>query len=189
MTQLTPSQFDSKALEAIRLSVDVIAAEAARAYNYLDARVLDIGPQGKDYASKLFTRAKYDTFDISDEHKPTHVGDLCDNKSENGVSILCAKYDAILCFEVLEHVNQPFLAVNNLKYMLKPGGMLYLTTPFNFRIHNPLPDNWRFTEHGLRQLFSDGWHILDIQTVESIYVEAPSRPLMPVHYRLWAKKI
>ena len=57
-----------------------------------------------------------------------------------------------------------------------------LTTPFNFRIHGPLPDCWRFTEHGLRALLTD----FEIVTLDA--VETPGRPLMPVHYRTVARR-
>ena len=57
-----------------------------------------------------------------------------------------------------------------------------LTTPFNFRIHGPLPDCWRFTEHGLRALLTD----FEIVTLDA--VETPDRPLMPVHYRTVARR-
>jgi hypothetical protein len=63
-----------------------------------------------------------------------------------------------------------------------PGWLAYITTPFNFRIHGPLPDNWRFTEHGLRQLFSS----MEIISLEGVTTQ--DRDLMPIHYRLIARK-
>ena len=62
------------------------------------------------------------------------------------------------------------------------GGLAFVTTPFNFRIHGPLPDCWRFTEHGLRALFRE----FDI--VELTEEPTPDRPLMPIHYRLVARR-
>jgi 2-polyprenyl-3-methyl-5-hydroxy-6-metoxy-1,4-benzoquinol methylase len=61
------------------------------------------------------------------------------------------EYDFVLCFEVLEHVSHPWLAVKQLFEILKPGGTLLLTTPFNFRFHgnNVYRDFWRFTPEGL----------------------------------------
>ncbi len=66
--------------------------------------------------------------------------------------------------------------------MLKPGGLAFITTPFNLRIHGPLPDCWRFTEHGLRELFKD-FDILELSSLES-----EERFLMPIQYTLIAKK-
>jgi len=66
--------------------------------------------------------------------------------------------------------------------MLKKDGLIFLTVPYNFRIHGPLPDCWRFTEHGLRALFSQ------LEIVQLTDIPTPGRDLMPIHYRLIAAK-
>ena len=40
------------------------------------------------------------------------------------------KYDVILCLEVLEHVMNPLLFLKQLKRLLKEGGTIYLSTPY-----------------------------------------------------------
>jgi len=54
--------------------------------------------------------------------------------------------------------------------------------PFNFRIHGPLPDCWRFTEHGLRELLKK------FSTVKIDQIDTPNRDLMPIHYTVIAIK-
>jgi len=44
-------------------------------------------------------------------------------------------FDIILCSEVLEHVPDPCLALNELERLLKPNGTLILTAPFNANVH------------------------------------------------------
>lgn len=75
--------------------------------------------------------------------------------------------DAVICIEVLEHVANPFQAAAELYRVLKPGGVLMLTTPFllgyhgktrqpgqtDSHSHGAYPDFWRFTHEGLYQLF------------------------------------
>jgi len=39
------------------------------------------------------------------------------------------KFDLIICVEVIEHVKKPILMLKNLQKHLKPGGLLFLTTP------------------------------------------------------------
>lgn len=39
------------------------------------------------------------------------------------------KYDNILCFEVIEHLQNSLLFMRNIKKMLKAGGVIYLSTP------------------------------------------------------------
>jgi SAM-dependent methyltransferase len=77
--------------------------------------------------------------------------------------------DAIICLEVLEHVKNPFKAAEEIKRVLKPGGLLLLTTPFllgyhgkrkkygdnGTQSHAEYPDFWRFTHEGLEYLFKD----------------------------------
>lgn len=42
------------------------------------------------------------------------------------------KYDVILCFEVLEHLFNPLQFVEQLKCMLNKGGVIYLSTPYQY---------------------------------------------------------
>jgi len=46
-----------------------------------------------------------------------------------------ASFDAILCSEVLEHVPEPTKALDEFQRLLKPGGILILTAPFNSLVH------------------------------------------------------
>lgn len=65
--------------------------------------------------------------------------------------------EAIICSAVLEHVKNPFLAVDEMYRTLKPGGYCYVFVPFLFYYHVPktgeYKDYWRFTEDGARELF------------------------------------
>lgn len=41
-----------------------------------------------------------------------------------------ASFDAIMCIEVFEHLQDPVLAIKEFARLLKPGGLLVLTAPF-----------------------------------------------------------
>ena len=88
----------------------------------------------------------------------------------------------MVCTEVLEHTLNPFAAIKEIYRILKPSGVLLLTVPFNFRIHGPLPDCWRFTEHGLRELLEE-FEKLEIESIDT-----PGWDLMPIHYTITAIK-
>jgi len=62
-----------------------------------------------------------------------------------------AIFDAVVCLEVLEYVDSPALALNEMRRALKPGGLLLMSTPFFHRM-DAADDYWRFTEAGLRKL-------------------------------------
>jgi 2-polyprenyl-3-methyl-5-hydroxy-6-metoxy-1,4-benzoquinol methylase len=78
-------------------------------------------------------------------------------------------FDFVLCTDVLEHVSWPWVAARELAGVLKPGGTLLLTTPFNYRRHGnrEVIDYWRFTEAGLHQLLAEeaGFHQVQIEPV------------------------
>ena len=63
------------------------------------------------------------------------------------------KYDVVLCFEVIEHLQNPLLFMTNLKGMLKPGGVIYLSTPERIRILQNNP--YHFIEMNAKHL--DRW--------------------------------
>jgi SAM-dependent methyltransferase len=62
-------------------------------------------------------------------------------------------FSHIDCMSVLEHSRRPWLLAANLERLLLPGGTLFVSVPFVWRIHAYPDDYWRFTLHGVQQLF------------------------------------
>ena len=58
--------------------------------------------------------------------------------------------DVVFCEQVLEHTPNPWLAVRNIRALLRPGGHAVISVPFMVRVHNEPADYWRFTAAGLR---------------------------------------
>jgi SAM-dependent methyltransferase len=181
VTEKVIAQVDVEHLKIIRRNVDNFLCHSARKYCCERGRghLLDIAPQTYGGARPFFPETvKVETFDIDPSSGCTYIGDICSYNS----FLADDKFDFVVCTEVLEHTLQPFNAVNEIWRILSPGGMLFLSTPFNYRIHGPLPDCWRFTEHGLRTLL-ENFEILELQCVET-----PDRCLMPIHYTVVARK-
>ena len=175
----TPAAIDVDHLEAIRESVAEAQATAIAAHVEPGDVVLDVAPQVYAGVRPLLPDGvTLETLDLDPEAGATYTADLC----EHNPQIPGDRFAVVFCTEVLEHTLQPFDAVRELHRILAPGGHLVLTTPFNFRIHGPLPDCWRFTEHGLRALLGN------FEIAELTAVETPDRPLMPIHYRTVARK-
>jgi SAM-dependent methyltransferase len=172
------SSVDIENLEIIRRSVSDFILEAS-SNDKKGYKVLDIAPQDHNGAKEFFQQSDIATLDINPNSTATFIADICDDNSE---IIPSNHFDLIICTEVLEHTLNPFKAVDELYRILKPGGSCYITTPFDLRIHGPLPDCWRFTEHGLRELFKR------FETAEIRSIENENRFLMPIHYKTLAKK-
>lgn len=67
-------------------------------------------------------------------------------------------WDAVICTEVLEHVEDPVRAVRELHRVLAPGGLLLVTSPFLWPWHGKegyYRDYWRFTHEGWGLLLKD----------------------------------
>lgn len=57
-----------------------------------------------------------------------------------------------VCLDTLEHVERPWTAVEEMYRVLKPGGVLVMSSVFEFPIHGYPNDYWRFTPEGFRSL-------------------------------------
>jgi SAM-dependent methyltransferase len=173
------STMDQAHLEQIRANVRRLLVRAATYAGSAPARLLDIAPQVHEGARRYFPEhVTVDTLDIDPQSGATHIADLCKTNAFLGEGF----YDFVVCTEVLEHVENPFDAVAEMFRILKPGGIVFVSTPFNLRIHGPLPDCWRFTEHGLKVLF----RAFEILVLEAL--DTPERFLMPIHYITIARK-
>lgn len=60
--------------------------------------------------------------------------------------------DTILCFQVLEHIPNPIFLLGECYRVLKSGGVLFLTIPFQFRIHEAPHDYYRFTRYAIEYM-------------------------------------
>ncbi len=60
--------------------------------------------------------------------------------------------DVVVSIQVLEHLSNPQQAVKEMTRVLKPGGHLFMTTPFCQHEHQQPYDFYRYTQFGLQHL-------------------------------------
>lgn len=72
-------------------------------------------------------------------------------------------FDLVISQEVLEHVQNPSLAMTEIKRVLKIGGKCYIQLPFTIGYHPCPNDYWRFTKQGLISLIeSSGLEVIEV---------------------------
>jgi len=122
-----------------------------------EKEILDIGG-GKKFSKwlkkykNLFLNSNYKTLDVDESTNPDIVADIHNIPLEN------ESVDAIICASVLEHVENPFLAVKEMYRILKPGGKLFVYVPSIYPYHSKkghYPDYWRFFDDTLMMMFKD----------------------------------
>ena len=129
-----------------------LASEARRAHDELGAyRVLDVGCGAKPY-EPLFApyAAAYIGVDPVENSRAELRG------SVEAVPVEDGSFDVILCNQVLEHCNDPALAVRELRRVTAPRGRVLASTHGVMPYHPSPTDYWRWTHAGLEKLFVDG---------------------------------
>jgi len=117
--------------------------------------ILDIGKGMRGKYIKIKSK-NIETLDVNKfDDYPDIIFDLCDNLD----SSLEKKYNKIICLAILEHVYNPFKAVENLKNMLTEDGVIYGYVPFLYHYHAQenlkFQDYFRFSKDALIYLFRD----------------------------------
>lgn len=64
-------------------------------------------------------------------------------------------FDTVLLLEVLEHVSDPVKALCEIRRVLKSGGLLLLSMPFLYPLHDAPHDYQRYTAPGLAHALSE----------------------------------
>lgn len=116
-----------------------------------DTAVLDAGAGECSY-KRFFSHCRYTAVDLA-------VGD--NSWNYNNVDCIAPldllpfgddSYDAVLCTQVLEHLEKPLDCLSEVFRVLKPGGRLYLTAPMAHFEHQVPYDFFRYTSFGLHAL-------------------------------------
>ena len=97
-------------------------------------------------------------------------------------------FDAVLCTQVLEHINRPRDFIKELQRVLRIGGVLYLSAPQGFKEHQAPHDYFRYTSFGLKYLFKEaGLDVAYTEPMGGFFFFLADR-ISPVHRYLFNNK-
>lgn len=133
-----------------RKNLNKFLINSIKKYNSSDKTILNIGAGGKIDSILRKNTVKFQSIDIDPKRKPDYVLSIEDLNTIKENSI-----DIIFCIEVLEHVQNPFKAIEEIKRVLKKGGVIIASTPFLHPIHDEPYDFYRYTKYGIEHMFKD----------------------------------
>src|SRR5262249_7069521 len=70
-------------------------------------------------------------------------------------------FDTVICVQVLEHTPNPQAVLNEMARVVKKDGIVVVSVPFSFRLHEEPNDFFRYTSHGLRSMFDAAGLVAD----------------------------
>lgn len=118
-----------------------------------EGNVLDIGGDrffGKKVSSE---KLKYTAINNSYQDEGSYKYDAEIYGNAMDMPIDDNTFDHVWCFQVLEHVNEPQLLVNESYRVLKTGGKAIFSVPQNNILHEAPHNYFYFTAFGIRHLF------------------------------------
>lgn len=132
-------------------------------------RCLDIGnsQQKIDKRVKSFNVKKYVGLDLEKPHQGKQADIICDIQEHSDYYEIYNndkdKFDTVFCIEVSEYWYNPFGALDNIQFLMKPGGLLYISFHFCYPQHAPKgQDMLRYTPDGAERLLKEtGFEILE----------------------------
>lgn len=109
---------------------------------------------GMDHPGTLHNQANIDLFGTAYE-----------------IPVANASFDNAACTAVLEHLEEPQLAINETARVLKAGALAFYTVPLFWHLHEEPRDFYRYTKYGLQHLFEKaGFEIVEITALSGFWI-------------------
>lgn len=144
-------------------------------------KILEIGSRqvvpGGESKRNLFPDCEYVGFDYYRDANTDVVGDAHELAKFFG-----CEFDAVFSLAVFEHLAMPWVVAAEINKILKVGGLTFHSSHFAFPVHERPWDFWRYTDQGLRVLFSPplGFEVINcaFDSPARMHPDAPREELM-----------
>jgi SAM-dependent methyltransferase len=137
---------------------------------YIKGRLVDIGCGEKP--------CKVIWAPVVSEHVGVDHEDTCHDRSNidifssaYNIPVESESFDSAICNAVLEHLEEPELAIRECYRILKPNGIAIYSVPFIWHLHEEPRDFYRFSKYGLTYLFKKvGFRILELKALSGFWI-------------------
>jgi SAM-dependent methyltransferase len=128
---------------------------------YAKGRILDIGCGNKPYESLFKPPAnEYLGCDV-EQSSLNRVDVICDAAS---IPLADQSFDTVLCTQVIEHVPDHRALLGEAHRLLRPEGILIVSGPMYWCLHEEPYDFYRFTPYGLKSLLNcTGFDLIELK--------------------------
>jgi SAM-dependent methyltransferase len=113
--------------------------------------LVDVGCGSRPYEAMFVDRVdRYIGLDLNPDRYGSGEIDVVSDST--ALPVATDSVDTVLSNQVLEHLREPGIAVDEMARILKPGGVAIITAPHIWGVHEEPHDYYRFTQFGLRYL-------------------------------------
>lgn len=129
----------------------------------IKGNILDFGCGSKPYEPLFKNAQSYVGVDIKisgNNHENSKIDFFYDGKN---LPLPSNHFDAVVCFEVIEHVFNIEEVLAEIRRVLKPNGLLLVSIPFAWDEHEIPYDFARYTSYGIKHIFqSNRFEIVEL---------------------------
>ena len=140
------------------------------AARHFGGRLVDIGCGTKPYAKRL---ARFVREHVGVDHARSPHGlagaDLVGSAYQ--IPADSDSFDCAICTAVIEHLEEPALALAECHRVLRDGGIAVYTVPFIWHLHEEPRDFFRFSKYALQYLFEKaGFEVVEIRALSGFFI-------------------
>lgn len=135
-------------------------------------RVLDLGCGRREIERYLRSDCLYTALDFPQTGKYLYRAKPDVFATASSVPIIGEAVDTVIFVNVIEHLRYPAHSLAEVARVLRPGGLLLMTVPFFYPIHDAPHDYQRYTEYGIRRDLEENGLRLETMTASVNAIES-----------------